>query len=524
MQPTTTRHDNSTGSPEGLSGAAVRAVVRVLLIAAVLLLVVRFYHAATRPFDYPDAWISADVATMARTYAQVGVIAMHGLQVHNNPPIIASKQAYVHWPPLYPMVLSLVFRLFGSTVPVAHIFQCLLMLATAGAIYWVVKGELGPIAAAAAVFVWTCLPVIGNYMHVVLHLNMAMLGMWVTLGFLLRAVEAPQSRFWKWGGVAIMAAATMSSWEPLLMPVGVVIYGTAAKDSRTRRLGALYFAAACLTFAAVMTLYLTQAPTLALDLKHTLLYRLRLSKMLPADGASEEAMVNARYYGRAGQLSMRQVPEQYYHRFMNNLGPAALALLAAGCIWSWRRRNRRGLAMLCGLAAPWVLWYGVFHNHAALHDYEMLIAAPVTAAAGGDALAWIACGGRWWQRGAFAAAVGLLLFPAAYRAWTGPVVEADSGTAIAFAGQLRRATPEGSIVVTSFDSSVPLFYCQRHLIRSVYDDADMDSILPRVAEDYPGRPVYLAIPRKLRERYAGSLGATPQIVRDEDSLFLARLR
>ena len=83
---------------------------------AALLTLVYWLGELNYPFPLePHAWASAHMAVLARSFAELGVVHLHGVPLQNNLPAGAQLDTYGHWPPLYPMLLSVAFRIFGDS-------------------------------------------------------------------------------------------------------------------------------------------------------------------------------------------------------------------------------------------------------------------------------------------------------------------------------------------------------------------------------------------------------------------------
>jgi hypothetical protein len=63
-----------------------RRLVRIWLGAALLLVVTNQVSSLGSRFEYPRAWISAHFAVSARSFANVGVLALRGVPLVNTPP------------------------------------------------------------------------------------------------------------------------------------------------------------------------------------------------------------------------------------------------------------------------------------------------------------------------------------------------------------------------------------------------------------------------------------------------------
>src|SRR5436190_21735478 len=126
-------------SPESLRNAAVERRVTVLfsvwLGVAVLLTVIANKSALSIPFD----WMSADSSVIAQSFVHNGVLALGGVPINNNPPLGLQPDAYIHWPPLFQILLSVAFRAFGESEVVGYSFMCLILFANSLALYALVR-------------------------------------------------------------------------------------------------------------------------------------------------------------------------------------------------------------------------------------------------------------------------------------------------------------------------------------------------------------------------------------------------
>jgi len=128
-----------------------------------------------RHFDYRHAWISAHFSTAARTFVENGVLALRGIPIVNNPPFGNVPEASLHWPPLFPILLSGLFRAFGTSEAVGHGLMLVITLATCAALTVLLARAINAVAGLAAGFAWLCLPVVGSFGHLVWNLHLAIL-------------------------------------------------------------------------------------------------------------------------------------------------------------------------------------------------------------------------------------------------------------------------------------------------------------------------------------------------------------
>jgi hypothetical protein len=169
----------------------------------------------------------------------------------------------------------------------------------------------------------------------------------------------------------------------------------------------------------------------------------------------------------------------------------------------------RPTVIFAGLLAPPLIWFAAFSNHAANHEYQYLLAAPVAAFAIGwcadRALNYLAAEAadrtrvRTWAL--IVAGPLLLLLPITAGAISTIIAKAaimEPDTLVDFGRAIHDATPPGAVVLTPEPNEVPIYYSQRHVIADVVSDEDTKRVLPLAEANFPGSPLYLAISREGR--------------------------
>ena len=445
--------------------------VHSLLALTMIFMLARGFKHAPDLFVGPHAFDSADVATTARTFATLGVLRLHAIPINNNPPVIRSD-AYTHWPPLLPIVLSFVFRAFGSSERTVHLFMLAVFAATALLIYLLARAWLNSTAAALAALFWMVLPVELQFGDISVQQPFAVL-------FLLAALLALE-RHRGLAGV-LFFLAVCSSWEAALIGPAFWIM---AKRYPELKLNARVALLACTTgLFLVAALFLFGNPKAALDTIQTAKFYMGVSHTYSA--VSSPALQN--------QLSLG---EQIRLTLLNNfwmLGPLGLGAVLQLIL----RRPRPIFEKLAPLGIVWLVWCVAMNNHTARHPFELVIAAPTVAIA----MAWLASpefhsgvGTRGIQQFVFVAlavAQAVLL----------PVPRMSDGydpfKLVQYARDIKSATEPNSIVLAPLVSAVPLYYSERHIIRGIDSPAEASNILPQLSREFPGSPVYLALPPEL---------------------------
>ena len=441
----------------------LKLAVVFLFVVTLAVTVVRSIETSGRPFDYPHAFVSADVATTARTFSHVGILHLHGVPVDNNPPI-GSEDSYTHWPPLLPLLLSLCYRAFGTSERVAHLLMLCILITTAILVFRLGQRWLGTIGGAIAGFFWLTLPVTLQFGHLVSQQALMTL-------FMVAAVLAFFNDKNALGAVLLFFGA-LSSWEIILLVPG--LYLASRWHPELRRSARASAIGAGTGVACIAALYLLSSPGLAVDALQAAKFYMGLSPSYS--------------HTLPPQLSI-SAGEQIGRMLLNNvwtLGPLGLGAIIQ--LFTARVHNR--ILLLASLATPWLVWCAVMRNHMARHHFEFVIAAPLAALA----LAWMATIPSKNPTPKMAILIGLvgiqaLILPK-------PVISDgyDPAALIRYARGIREFTPPNSIVMAPLISAVPLYYSERHIIRGI-DSADMATReLPTIRKEFPASPIYLAVP------------------------------
>ncbi len=461
----------------------------VLLLFAITLgaVIVRGIEASARPFDYPHAFVSADVATTARTFAQVGVLHLHGVPVDNNPPI-AAEDLYTHWPPLLPILLSLCYRAFGISERVAHLLMLSILALTAGLVARIGQRWLGTIGGALAGFFWLTLPVTLQFGHLVCQQSLMTL-------FMVAAVLAFLHDKYAFGAGLLFLGA-VASWEIVLVAVGLSLVSLWRPELRRSAVASAMGTGAGIV--CVAALYLLSNRGVAMDTLQSAMFYMGLS----------------RSYSNA-LLTQPQISigtgEQFRRMLLNNvwmLGPLGLGAVLQ--LFAARIRNAAFLA--ASLSTPWLVWCIAMRNHMARHQFEFVIAAPFVALA----LAWMASARSKYPglKIALLAALAGLQIVALPKPSMGDGY--DPAALIRYARGIREFTEPNSIVIAPLVSAVPLYYSERHIVRGV-TSSDLAALeLPILRREFPASPIYIAGPPSL----AGMFGDQQVVASNADVVIL----
>lgn len=129
-----------------------------LAVIVLAVIAVRLYA-----YNYRHAWVSSHFAVMARTFNEIGLFNLGLAPVQNNVPLTNSPDAYLHWPPLYPILLALLFRAFGEGVVVQHLSSVAVNAASAALIWRSLASQSDKTAAGLAALAFLGAPIMFKF-------------------------------------------------------------------------------------------------------------------------------------------------------------------------------------------------------------------------------------------------------------------------------------------------------------------------------------------------------------------------
>jgi hypothetical protein len=457
-----------------------RRVAIVLFGLALLTTVVHSVSTSARQFEYPHAFVSADVATTARTFAEVGIFHLRGVPVNNNPPLTQSD-SYTHWPPLLPIMLSICYRIFGVSERVAHLLMLFILVITSLCVFRIGQLWLGAIGGIAGFF-WLTLPVTLQFGHLVSQ--QALMTMFMVAAVLALMEERNQL------ATVLFFLGALSSWEIVLVVPGLFLASHWNPGLRAKARAALVGTGSGVALVAL--LYLVESPSLAVDALQAAKFYMGLS---PAYSQFLLPQVQLTAY------------EQTTRMLLNNiwmLGPLSLGAI----LMLFMGRVRLGV--IASLSAPWIVWCLLMRNHMARHHFEFVIASPLAALA----LAWMATTET--KRPALKTSIFAGLALLQILALPKPRISDgyDPDSLIRYAVGIRNATEPNAIVMAPLVSPVPLYYSDRHIIRGVGDSKSASLQLEQLHTEFPASPIYLAIPPLAASNFSGESAAasTPDVI------------
>ena len=476
-----------------------------------------------------QGWASASCMLMARAFNQMGAAHMHFVPFQNNLPVGNDPDVYLHWPPLYPLVLAFFLRVFGDDVGSGRMLALLITLLSGGVVAMIAKRLYSLRTGLLAAFFFFTVRATYEGASPLLQQPLAMLfALCAVLCFLYGtgiggSGETDEGSWWfAVAGAVCVALSVGSAWDPVFVPFSLLATGLWLRERKAVALGAAYCAVAVLTFVAVEADYVLAFPQLFANQFATILYRagmhfntsssVRLHTIVDAAHFDQQYGVVASYWRALRNVVM----------YFSSITLVAAALLAAMWVRGGVRQRSAETWVIGSLLLPVVVWYAVMRNYVAIHPFPLVLAAPFAAIASGVILdrlwSWFAARSEekpiWWALAVALPVVVLLPLLMQYR----DAAMVTNAEFTDLSPLIRDNTPPGAVVLTPAESLVPTFYSQRHLVRGIETDATLREALALAHQDFPGAPLFFAVRDLDRSGVAQSLSALPPGVRRGDSV------
>ncbi|MFE5559266.1 ArnT family glycosyltransferase [Streptomyces sp. NPDC056544] len=371
----------------------------------------------------------------------------------------AGNSITVDKPPaaLWPMMLSV--RLFGLGSWQILVPQALMGVATTGVLYAAVRRQFGPGAGLLSGAAFALTPVAALMFRFNNPDALLTLLLTVTVYCVLRALDGARTQWLVWAGVAVgFAFLTKTLQAFVILPPLALLYAVCAPTRLRKRLGQLLLAGLAMVVAggwwvAVVELWPTASRPYIGGSQNNSFLELTLGyNGLGRINGNETGSVGG---GRGGAGGGGGWGETGIDRlFAGNIGgqiawllPAALILLVAGLVVTWRAR--RATDSLEGMArAAFLAWGGsmlitavVFsYMQGIFHEYYTVALAPFVAALIGMGAAVL-----WEERGGKAAAITLSGTLALTAVWSFVLL----GRATGYLPWLRWAVLVGGLLVAA---------------------------------------------------------------------------
>lgn len=481
------------------------AVAALALIA----LYARLLH-TTFDGDY-QGWASASCMTMAHSFNQLGAFHLHFVPIQNNLPLGSDPDVYLHWPPLFPLLLSFVTRILGDHESSARLFALVITLATACVVIAIARRLYGTRIALLSGFFFLAAKATYDGGRAILHQPLAMFFGSATVLLFLLAADIPSTardsstrrRLFASLGLLATICTVLTAWDPIFIPLGLLISSIYLRRRDATRLATLYLIANVLTFIAVQADYIHAYPALFRNQFATIAYRAGL-KFDVDSSLRLHTIVDTVHYSSAhfsfiGTYS--HILRWIYESFGNFYLLAPFLFLA---LWlqSDRRQNATAVYVLGGLGLPWLLFFAAMRNYVSLHSFALVLGAPFLAITSGYVLDLI------WDRLHAATLVDnnrrhllrvmLVILPLITLY---PLFMAVRNAKIPFqppqfqdlSAIIQHNTPPNAVTLATAESAVPIYYSDRHIVRGIATPDLLRLAIPQARAAFPGSPIFFAI-------------------------------
>lgn len=504
---------------------ALAALVLVALYARVL------HHTFDGDFQ---GWASASCMTMAHSFNQLGALHTHFVPIQNNLPLGSDPDVYLHWPPLFPLLLSVVTRILGDQESSARLFALTITLATTGVVVAIARRLYGTLTALLSGFFFLTARATYEGGRAILHQPLAILfGTATVLFFLLAtgepssAADAPASRRRLFAALGLLASicTVLTAWDPIFIPLGLLVSSLYLRRRPAARLAGIYLIAGVLTFLAVQADYVFSYPALFKNQFATIAYRAGIGFNMDSS-TRLHTIVDRVHYGlnqlsllRTGSFLARSI-FLYFCDFALLSGFLFLAL--------WLRSNRRNndaaVYVIGGLGLPWVVFFALMRNYVALHPFPLVLGAPFLAIASGYILGRIwefldreePSGPRYLLYVMIVVLPLLVLYPAVT---TVQYANIPYGAAEFqdLSDLIRDNTSPDSVTLSPSESAVPIYYSDRHIVRGIETPELLHLAIPQARVDFPGSRLFFALQDKDRPPFYKALPGFVVVARQGDS-------
>jgi hypothetical protein len=487
-------------------------------------------------FYYNYAWASAHFATIAHSFATHGITGLHGIPIENFDPLTTQPDNYLHWPPFFFYVLSLVQRAFPDSIRSMHLFMAIIAIANAFVMWTIASTFFKPRAAIVCGSAFLLMPATLGYGLILLPVNLAVLEVSLALLIMLRylrSVEAGHEKSLRLGLSALaFFLACFTSWEAYLALPGLLLAYAFDRRSLILKICFCWAIAAIAAGAITLAIYSLSDPAFFNDLWSIFTFRLGLTAYLP---------MPTRVHPVEGQLdSLNAVNvfsslanfnffEAYVVRTQVLCGSLGIVGIFALILTALRRHreipNNLFTVLLLPLCTFWLGWAVLMQGHYIIHEYQFVLATPILAI--GMACIYslledtIAAARDSWLRDSLAILTNLalpcaLLLLGISAADTTLRGDGEAWDLANFGRRIKVEVPAGAMVLTNEISMVQTYYAERHVIRGVPDGAYLKSKLGMIQDICRDCELYLAVRRQSAPKFRDLLDRMPPAFEDDD--------
>jgi hypothetical protein len=479
-------------------------------------------------FSHEHAWQSTHSTIIARNFAEHGIFALRGLPIENNDPLTSELDTYLHWPPFFYYVLGGWVAIFGDSARSIQLFMMMVVFATASTLGLIVRqfGSLAQAVFCGAAFI--LMPATFRFGLTTQPVNLALLlqalALFFTAGVLRdegRPSDSPRAMLFLSSAVFFLAIA--ASWEVVLVLPGILLAWLIRRDARILRV-LLWWSATCgLSLVTVGSLYAASDETFVKELWNAFQLRAGLADYAPLP--SRIHFLEGEAYStitlrRLAELALR-IPEFIHGIAIMGLCTLPFAIMGKGM----RQIGSFGTVAVLSFASIWIGWAVLMKQHFSAHNYQLLIASPVSAIGISVLMALIADDGapstprslhlRHVLAG-LALPIGLMIAAVPsfviFLRWQEPLIE--------FGREIRHNVPKGALVLTDQISSVPLYYSQRHILRGIEDEQQVRQKMSDIRRLCADCPLYLAIPLQSAPKFNGLISGSSSALHGQNAVIV----
>ena len=521
------------GAGESRITAQLLGYVVTWILPALASLLIIWLALSLTDFYYPHAWVSAHIATIAHSFVTHGIIGLHGIPIENFDPLTTQPDNYLHWPPFFYYVLSLVLRAFPDSIRAMHLFMAVIAIANAYVMWIIASMFFKPRVAIVCGSAFLLMPATLRYGLILVPANLAMLEVSVALLFMLRYLQGADAGREKLLNLGLSAfaffLACITSWEPFLALPGLLLACVFNRRSEILKTCVCWTIAAIAAGASTLAIFSLSDSTFFWDLWSIFTFRLGLTQYLP---------LPARVHPVEGHLetidglnvfsSPSHFFEAYVIRTQLFCGSLGIIGIFALLLTALRRRgitNNFFAALLLPLCTFWLGWAVIMQGHYIVHEYQLILASPILAIG-------VTCiysllddtvlGTQdSWPRENLAMLTNLalpcaLLFLGVSAAAITIRGEEEAWQLANFGRLIKAEVPTGAVVLTSEMSMVQTYYAERHVIRGVPDGAHLESKLGMIPDICHSCAFYLAVRRQSVKKFRDVLDRLQPVFEDDN--------
>jgi len=521
------------GAGESRITAQLLGYVVTWILPALASLLIIWLALGLTDFYYPHAWVSAHIATIAHSFVTHGIIGLHGIPIENFDPLMTQPDNYLHWPPFFYYVLSLVLRAFPDSIRAMHLFMAVIAIANAYVMWIIASMFFKPRVAIVCGSAFLLMPATLRYGLILVPANLAMLEVSVALLFMLRYLQGADAGREKLLNLGLSAfaffLACITSWEPFLALPGLLLACVFNRRSEILKTCVCWTIAAIAAGASTLAIFSLSDSTFFWDLWSIFTFRLGLTQYLP---------LPARVHPVEGQLetidglnvfsSPSHFFEAYVIRTQLFCGSLGIIGIFALLLTALRRRgipNNFFAALLLPLCTFWLGWAAIMQGHYIIHEYQLILASPILAI--GVTCIYsllddtVLATQDSWPRENLAMLTNLalpcaLLFLGVSAAAITIRGEEEAWQLANFGRLIKAEVPAGAVVLTSEMSMVQTYYAERHVIRGVPDGAHLESKLGMIRDICHSCAFYLAVRRQSVKKFRDVLDRLQPVFEDDN--------